>query len=289
MSNASFLAAVGLSVLALATPALAVGTASNDEFCTVEGMTKPLRQTMIVIDGRLIVAETPDGGASDANLPWRQFALGYLDASQADINTRLDPRERVTIAVANSDGSGTTVLFSGCVPTFSAEEAEEKRAEDSQLGKFFGSSWQSRHEDMAKGFSRGAQRGLREAAYGTPSAKPAGHAFSGGSLVASLRRGGTLDLANGIPRVVIYTDLSQYGFPEGPTATDPDAFANVAKSAGATVSPIVFGDANHGKHLREILGLPEILKEPMISLYAHAGANATGAGSMKFALHYLFR
>lgn len=73
------------------------------------------------------------------------------------------------------------------------------------------------------------------------------------------------------------------------TLADADAFATVAKATGAVFQPVTFGDANHGKRLWEMLGLPAVPKQPMISLYASAAANATGAGSMKFAFHYLFR
>lgn len=215
MSDFSTAILFGLGLSVASNPALALNAATMNEYCQLEDMPQALRQTLIVIDGRVMVPETSEVNADDANLPWRRFAVSYLDGSQSDINTRLDPRERVTVVTANADGSGTTVLFSGCVPTFSVEEAGMMRAEDSSIGKFFGSSWQSRHEDMAKDFSRAAQRGLREVTHQLPPARPAGEPFADGSLVNSLRRSVTLDPAYGIPRVVLYTDLSQYDFPEG--------------------------------------------------------------------------
>lgn len=72
------------------------------------------------------------------------------------------------------------------------------------------------------------------------------------------------------------------------TATDNDALASVAKSAGATVSPITKFGANHGKPLWKVLGLAA---DPggNIDIYAHAIANATGAGSMLAEVHYRWR
>ena len=69
---------------------------------------------------------------------------------------------------------------------------------------------------------------------------------------------------------------------------DVDALVSVLKSAGNTVSPIAFGDANHGKALWEVVGLAA---DPggVISIYAHAIANATGAGSMPFRIEYFAR
>lgn len=73
------------------------------------------------------------------------------------------------------------------------------------------------------------------------------------------------------------------------TKTDVDALAAVLKSAGNVVSPIVkYAAASHAKPLWQVLGLAE---NPggTIGLYAHAIANATGAGSMAFEVHYRYR
>lgn len=70
------------------------------------------------------------------------------------------------------------------------------------------------------------------------------------------------------------------------TKTDTDAFVDVARSAGNIVSPIAQGDVNHGKELWEILGFAA---DPggVISLYKHAEADATGAGTMPFQIAYI--
>lgn len=72
------------------------------------------------------------------------------------------------------------------------------------------------------------------------------------------------------------------------TADDIDALGTVLKSAGNVYSPVAFGDSRHGLPLWEALGLAE---DPggEIALYAHASANATGAGSLKAEIHYRFR
>lgn len=72
------------------------------------------------------------------------------------------------------------------------------------------------------------------------------------------------------------------------TRTDVDALVQVLKSAGNVVSPVVQFDAKHGLPLWQVLGLAA---DPGadIGIYAHAIADATGAGSMKFEIHYRFR
>jgi hypothetical protein len=72
------------------------------------------------------------------------------------------------------------------------------------------------------------------------------------------------------------------------TQTDVDALVSVLKSAGNVVSPVVQFDAKHGKPLWEVLGLAS---DPggNIGLFAHAIADATGAGTMLGEIHYRFR
>ncbi|MGR3521937.1 MAG: hypothetical protein ACU0FT_04205 [Paracoccus sp. (in: a-proteobacteria)] len=73
------------------------------------------------------------------------------------------------------------------------------------------------------------------------------------------------------------------------TQTDADALVSVARSAGATVTPIARLGAQHGKPLWQVLGLAEAPKSGVIGIYAHGPANATAAGTMPFELHYRFR
>ena len=73
------------------------------------------------------------------------------------------------------------------------------------------------------------------------------------------------------------------------TLSAPGALVSQLKSAGNTITPITAGDpAKHGKRLWEILGLAA---DPggTIPLYAHAIANATGAGSMLAQVDYMIR
>ncbi|WP_420415836.1 hypothetical protein [Marinovum algicola] len=70
------------------------------------------------------------------------------------------------------------------------------------------------------------------------------------------------------------------------TYSDTDALVDQTKITENIVTPVANGDANHGKRLWEVLGLAA---DPggMIGLWKHAEADAAGAGSMPFAIHYL--
>lgn len=70
------------------------------------------------------------------------------------------------------------------------------------------------------------------------------------------------------------------------TKGDTDALVDQTRATVDTVVPWTIGGASHGMRLWEVLGLAE---DPggNISLYAHAEANATGAGEMKFRVAYI--
>jgi len=72
------------------------------------------------------------------------------------------------------------------------------------------------------------------------------------------------------------------------TKTDVDALVAVVTSAAAVVNPVAIGDAKHGVPLWQVLGLAA---DPggNIGLWAHAIANATGAGSLKGKFAYRYR
>lgn len=91
--------------------------------------------------------------------------------------------------------------------------------------------------------------------------------------------------AFGIPDLKTLFDVELWGFAAIRVGTfdDVDALVAVLKSAGNTVTPFAFGDANHGLRWWQVLGLPDY-PGGTIDLYAHAIANATGAGSMKFTI-----
>jgi hypothetical protein len=67
------------------------------------------------------------------------------------------------------------------------------------------------------------------------------------------------------------------------TKSAPTALVNAAK---ATHTPNAIGDANHGLPLWQQLGMTAPPASNMIDLYQYAPAAATGAGSMKFEIHY---
>lgn len=73
------------------------------------------------------------------------------------------------------------------------------------------------------------------------------------------------------------------------TKSDVDALVSQLKSAENVANPVAkFASGFHGLPLWQALGLSA---DPggTIGLYAHAIANATGAGAMQAEIHYLYR
>jgi hypothetical protein len=83
-------------------------------------------------------------------------------------------------------------------------------------------------------------------------------------------------------------DVQNWGFAQAVIGSKAiqDQILDVAKSAATTQSPFAFGDANHGKELWDVLGMAA---DPggTIEIYAHAEANATGAGTMPFCIAWI--
>lgn len=86
-------------------------------------------------------------------------------------------------------------------------------------------------------------------------------------------------------------DVEEWGYAQVVIGTidDTDALLDVARSAATTQSPITRFGTGHGKPLWELLGLAARPSDNIITLYAHAEATATAAGTMPFQIDYLHR
>ncbi|MEM9782734.1 MAG: hypothetical protein AAF899_09680 [Pseudomonadota bacterium] len=83
-------------------------------------------------------------------------------------------------------------------------------------------------------------------------------------------------------------DVQAWGFAQVVigSAAIPDQLVDQTRATENLVTPFAWGDANHGKRLWELLGMAT---DPgtLIDIYAHAEANATGAGTMPFAFEWI--
>ncbi|GIV03780.1 MAG: hypothetical protein KatS3mg015_2610 [Fimbriimonadales bacterium] len=101
--------------------ALAANPIFAEEYCNLSGFTKPIRQTIVILDQRLVVAN-PEGGIAPENQRWMKDIHSLFDPVAPGRVATFLPRERVSLYVAPSSGTQPKLLFTGCVPRFSQEE-----------------------------------------------------------------------------------------------------------------------------------------------------------------------
>jgi hypothetical protein len=208
-------ASLALAFFAALLPiAAAAQTQADESSCRAAAPGQHRRQTVVVVDGGIVVPDGPDG-PSEANRPWRHFVSLFVDAENPVIQQLVGPAERLTIAIANADGSGLTMLFAGCVPLVDPQEASRLDGETSGVSTFFGTDWRSRQGKLAESFARAARlslvEGIGRAKIGTAGRQP----FAAGGLVRSLAKFRGFALEAGLPRLVVVTDVGLYEFPAG--------------------------------------------------------------------------
>ncbi len=204
----------GLRQVALVMICICSGVAhaeySDETFCKLTEFELPLRQTHIVIDGAMVTHENE--GPLAENKVWRQKVIAFLDAQDASILRRLAPRERISVSIAQTDGSGLQKLFAGCAPLYAAGEQQALAQNESSLAIFFGKGWRDQLGKQIDHFRRTLTLALVEGAKHNNSNKNKAEPFVESGLGQSLARGYSASLDYGIPRIVILSNLSKYHF-----------------------------------------------------------------------------
>lgn len=187
-------------------------TYSDESYCNKNNLSAAKRQTAIVIDSALITSE-PNGPIAE-NKYWRQKIARFMDANDQAVSRRFAPREPVTILVAEADGSGLRKLFYGCMPLYSAAEQKELEKKTSKSSRFFGKDWKA---SLKKNNENFAGKVLLSLVANMKDITPVEEAlpFQKSGLGQSVARGYQPSLENGIPRLIIVTDLSKYSFIDG--------------------------------------------------------------------------
>lgn len=202
-------------------------TRSNDVIraeagCDMQGLSKPLRQTVVFIDARALqkTADATEFAAKNAGL--RDLILSIADPGRIQSSGVTAFRERVSIAVVPADGSPGQLVFVGCPPGLSAAELADAKSKSSSVGEFFTGDAQSKLDDQAEAFTRqliGALTAAGDrAGGGTPSGPVAGSSFLAGVRGSQA----LLDAKDHALRLILISDLSPLdpsgGFAEGVAA-----------------------------------------------------------------------
>ena len=198
-----------------------------DSYCNLADYPESHRETHVIIDAALITPEP--GGPIEENKDWRQRVTNLMNVSEPGALKRWDARERVTVSIAEGDGSGLRTVFSGCMPLYNAKEEKELSDKTSAVSKFIGSDWKRKLEKDEKEFRRKLTFSLVTAAKNITTPE-AGKPFTESSLGQAINRGYRPSYQYGTPRLIIVTDLSNYKLPDG---TTPELRAEGRKDADA--------------------------------------------------------
>jgi len=184
----------------------AAETVVAEEACTLEGFSRPLRQTIAVID-ELAIEPWTNGEMSDGNRRWMNAVIGLAGVHDGQRNENSAPRERITVLLARANGSDLVRVFTGCPPTFSRDEFDKLDANSTGLKRSFdawlGKDPSSRVEADQKAFRVKLLGALVQLTKDAVKTKSAESGFL--SLLPDVGR--SFDLGSGIPRIVIFSPL----------------------------------------------------------------------------------
>jgi hypothetical protein len=193
------------------------GRAQNfDAYCNRPDSAPALRQTVILLDEHDVRPE-PGGEANPDNRPWRQYlGMLLLPTNPSLLEQNFAPRERVSIALVRKDGAGLRQIFTGCLPFFSPAE-RAKLAHDAgmmqQVHAFFGSgpaAGARRDMDMFRiQLGNAFKSALDPSALSAPSGRERNDAPASSSLAASLKQAKLFNPYYGLPRIVLFSDLTR--------------------------------------------------------------------------------
>lgn len=192
----------------------AAQAAEFEQYCNRDGFAVPVRQTLVVLDEQHVFPE-PGKAQEPRNASWRRF-IGNLIFAEAAREQNFLPRERVTLLIARKDGAGMRSLFTGCLPFFSAEELAAIAKEagyKNAIYNFFGASLKDNAKKDMERFrirvGEGLQEALQPAALSAASAGSTADIAASG-IISSLKQGNFINLNYGIPRIVLYSDMTRF-------------------------------------------------------------------------------
>ena len=207
------------------------GERTFEDYCSVEGLTPSLRHTYILIDENML---SPVASAEEfiaKNAPIRNAVQAFASPALAVDSGTSEPRERISLFVLPADGTSANRIFSGCIPALSSDEIAEMRSQQSDINRFATGDAtrgfeeaQGTFEGLVVASIRGAAEDVAEPA--SPSTGVIDQASAFRSLGAS---GRLINTDDGLPRVVLITQLGQTSLPEG--ATDEETIRQAAFDA----------------------------------------------------------
>lgn len=216
-----FALAVGAICFCLSDDGRAFETAIQDAACRIEGLARPLRQTLMIVDEAALDL-TPAGKPGEATRRLNRFILSIAGVAEGQTASVSAPRERITIYLARKDGSDLLRLFTGCTPVYAASDIERMESGSSSIVSevkiFVGRDVRSNIERERLAFQTAILRSMVDATKAaTPQKSPERSPSELGFLQAIALLRGALDLGEGVPRLIV---LSPMDIPLARSLTD---------------------------------------------------------------------
>src|SRR5438309_3475041 len=216
----------------------------HEAACDLAGLTRPKRQTVIVVD-EASIRRSDAAGFRTANPGVLEAILAVSDPVQAVESGALEPRERVTLLLAPKDGTQPRAMFTGCAPALSAEDKAKAEAGSSSAQRakdsFFATGAANRIADQAEEFRTTLLGAVQHIAEGAPEQQGrAAPSFEASSAVRSLKTAARVaDPSLGAPRLVLIAPAALRAVP---AAADP-ASARQAGFAAARATRVDLGQS----------------------------------------------
>ena len=203
------------ALIALIWHSVSANAADFEQYCNLPGFSVPVRQTLIILDEKHVVPET--GKSSESrNGPWRQFIGNLLFVDTPTLERNFLPREQVTILIARKDGAGIRTVFSGCLPFFSLAERTkigQGAGVMQSVNTFFGTgpvAAAKKDLDLFRiRIGDGFRDALQASALSPANTEDQTADITSNGFLSSLRQGNFVNLAYGIPRIFIYSDMTR--------------------------------------------------------------------------------
>lgn len=202
----------------------------SDDACRKEGLSKPLRQTIVVLD-QLAIDHWNSGEISETNRRWINALISLAGVQEGQRSANSAPRERFTVLAVRADGSDVLRVFTGCPPTYSQDELDSLIGDGQGIGgkfaEWLGKDPRSRIEAEQKAFRTKLLSAMVRMASEVP---PKKDLQSSKFLLALPEIGRDFDVSNGVPRLVIFSPMNlPDSFPDQKSARD-SGFRDAART-----------------------------------------------------------
>jgi hypothetical protein len=183
-----------------------------ERYCTPPGLSPSLRHTFVLVDEHSIARTDTAEDFGQINAKLRNVVIGFATPDAASITGLMDHRERLSILLLPRDGTAAKLLFTGCLPSLSADELTAADRDGSAVATFFTGGVRQDISEAARTFRSRVTSALILAARAAPGpAEPETGVLAQSQLVQSLLASGQLiNGENGVPRVLLLANLAQF-------------------------------------------------------------------------------